>query len=220
MNLAVVVSLTSWAARINNVSRTIVSLYKNTIKPRSIELNLSEEEFPNKEKDLPEDLLLLASEKLVNINWVGKNTKSFKKIIPTLKKYWNEKDLYLFSADDDVIYPKDVLEKFIALEQKHPNCCICFDRCRGTLGKQPVVRGGATLYKIGYFTEMVWKELTEEIIKTNEDDWWYAYCFLKAGTRACCFCGLQLNFFNQIGKHAYNTLKTKSLLLRLLKSKK
>lgn len=213
----VVVSLTSWKKRIDNVSRTIFSLYNNTFKPRSIELNLSEEEFPNKEKDLPKDLLLMATELPININWVGKNTKSFKKIIPTIKKYFDEKELYLFSADDDVIYPKDILEKFIAINLKHQGtCCVCFGNCAGSLSKQPVVRGAATLYKIGFFTDLVWKGLTPEIIATNEDDWWYSYCFLKTGTRSISFTKLRLKFFNEQGKHQYNTGKTKRMYIKMI----
>ena len=49
----IVVTMTSWKKRIDYVSISILSLLKQTVKPRSIELNLSEEEFPNKENDLP-----------------------------------------------------------------------------------------------------------------------------------------------------------------------
>lgn len=220
MAINVVVSMTSWKGRINNVSRTIVSLLQSNFKPRSIELNLSEEEFPKKEKELPKDLLLLVETCPVNINWVGKNTKSFKKIIPTLKKYWNEKDLYIFSADDDVIYQKEMLGKFIAINKKYDeNCCVCFGRCVGKLGPQPIVRGGATLYKVGYFTDMVWKGLTDEIIATNEDDWWYSYCFLKTGGRLVHYVNVQLKFFNEVKRHQYNTLNTYKLYKRLLEEK-
>lgn len=215
----VVVSMTSWKRRINNVSRTIVSLLKNTIQPRSIELNLSEEEFPNKEKDLPDELMLLVNAYPININWVGKNTKAFKKIIPTIKKYWDEKDLYLFSADDDVIYQPNILESFIKMNQEKPECCVCFGRCAGNLNGQPVVRGGATLYKIGFFTELVWEGLTDQVIATNEDDWWYSYCFLKTGGRKCCFTGVKLKFYNAVAGHGYNTQKTKRLLMDMIRKK-
>ena len=117
----IVVTMTSWKKRVPNVSISIVSLLLNTIKPRSIELNLSEEEFPNKEKDLPETLLLLAETTCLNINWVGKNTRSFKKLIPTLKKYWNERNLCIFTADDDVIYDKNTLETFYNYIKSYPD---------------------------------------------------------------------------------------------------
>ena len=53
--------MTSWPKRIKNVSTVINSLLNQNIKPDLIELNLSIEEFPNKEKDLPEDINILLS---------------------------------------------------------------------------------------------------------------------------------------------------------------
>ena len=166
----IVVTMTSWKKRIDYVSISILSLLKQTVKPRSIELNLSEEEFLNKENDLPQDLIELTKIYPININWVGANVKSFKKLIPTLKKYWDEKDLYVFTADDDVVYEYNMLEKFLAISEKLPEACICFGKFSGALCDQPVVKGGATLYKVRFFTENVWTQLNETIINTNEDD--------------------------------------------------
>ena len=61
-NKRVIVSMTSWTKRIGNVSHVVYSLLKQTVKPDSIEVNLSTEEFPNKEKDLPEDLVAMLNE--------------------------------------------------------------------------------------------------------------------------------------------------------------
>ena len=80
-NLKIIVSMTSWPKRIKNVSTVINSLLNQNIKPDLIELNLSIEEFPNKEKDLPEDINILLSKKYIEINWEEKNTGVFKKII-------------------------------------------------------------------------------------------------------------------------------------------
>lgn len=212
----VVVSLTSWKKRIDYVSITILSLLKNTVKPRSVELNLSEEEFPEKEAQLPKDLIELTKIYPININWVGRNTKTFKKLIPTLQKYWNEKDLYIFTADDDVVYEYNMLEKFIDISEKLPDACICFGKFSGALCDQPVVKGGATLYKVGFFTENIWTRLNETIINTNEDDWWYAYNFLLTGKRQIVYTGDELNFFNQIDSHGYNTSETHKLYLSIL----
>ena len=214
----IVVTMTSWKKRINNVSRTIVTLLKNTIKPRSIELNLSEEEFQNKEKDLPDDLILLTKKFPVNINWVGVNTKSFKKLIPTLKKYWNEKDLYIFTADDDITYQPDILERFKeSMLDNEEKKVVCFGNFVCRLKNQPVVRGGACMYKVDFFTEKLWEDLTDDVIQTNEDDWWYSYHFLKNGGRKVFYTGISLKFFNEAGRHQYNTRNTYRLLLEKLK---
>jgi hypothetical protein len=51
-----IISLTSWKARINTVSKTLCSLIKQC-PGFHIVLVLSEEEFPQKEKELPENLM-------------------------------------------------------------------------------------------------------------------------------------------------------------------
>ena len=56
-NERIIVSMTSYPKRITNVSKSIFYLLnKQTVKPDEIHLWLSTEEFPNKEKDLPDDL--------------------------------------------------------------------------------------------------------------------------------------------------------------------
>lgn len=216
----IVVTMTSWRKRIKNVSIPIVSLLMNTIKPRSIELNLSEEEFPNKEADLPETLLLLAETTCLNINWVGKNTKSFKKLIPTLKKYWNEKDLRIFTADDDIIYDKDALELFLRFSNEHPEKFISFGHPAGAFERQIIPRGGATMYKVGFFNEHIFSDLTKDIIDTNEDDWYYAYHFIKYNKRGAHFTGKPLKFFDVSNGHNYSTINTKAVLRKHLRQDK
>ena len=55
----ILVSMTSWYRRINNVKRVLDTLLIQTIRPYKIILNLCTEDFPNMEEDLPEDLLTL-----------------------------------------------------------------------------------------------------------------------------------------------------------------
>lgn len=214
----VVITMTSWKKRINDVSKTIYSLLRNTYKPRSIELNLAEEEFPLKEKELPENLLLLNNEGLVNINWCYRNIKTFKKVLPTVLKYYDEKDLLIMSADDDVEYQPDIIEKFVELHKKNPDAFIAFRNQQGEFRGQPCTNGGATLYKVSFFSDIFFK-IPECVIQTNEDDWWYSYCFWKTGGRKAVFSGIQLKFFNQdtgsLKNGLYNTIRTKKLLLSL-----
>lgn len=77
-NEPAIISLTSWTARINTVGLTIYSLAKNCPGFHII-LCLAVDEFPNKEHNLPKSLLLLAARNIVEILWVEKNMKSFKK---------------------------------------------------------------------------------------------------------------------------------------------
>lgn len=190
-----IISLTNWKARINTVSKTLYNLIQQC-PGFHIVLVLSEEEFPQKEKELPEDLLILKNEGLVNINWCYRNVKTFKKVLPTVLKYYNEKDLLIMSADDDVEYQPDIIEKFVELHKKNPDAFIAFRNQQGEFRGQPCTNGGATLYKVSFFSDIFFK-IPECVIQTNEDDWWYSYCFWKTGGRKAVFSGIQLKFFNQ-----------------------
>ena len=55
-----IISLTSYPARIKNVGKTIYKFVK-MCPEFHIVLNLCSLEFPNKEKDLPDDLLLICN---------------------------------------------------------------------------------------------------------------------------------------------------------------
>lgn len=61
-----IISLTSWKARIGTVAKTIYSLIKQC-PGFHIVLVLSEEEFPQKESELPESLMLFVDNDLVEI---------------------------------------------------------------------------------------------------------------------------------------------------------
>lgn len=100
-----VVSLTSWKGRINTVSKTIYSIYEQC--KCHIVLTLSTDEFPGKEKELPEDLMAFVNEGIVELLWVKENEKCFKKILYTMEKY---KDIPVISADDDCIYTENYVK--------------------------------------------------------------------------------------------------------------
>lgn len=112
----VYITLTSWKERINYIHKTLESLLNNTIKPKKLILNLSEEEFPNKKLDLPKTILnLIKRYNNFEIFWVKKNNNVFKKLIPTLNRI--KKDL-IITVDDDTLYPKDMIEKMLNCYKK------------------------------------------------------------------------------------------------------
>ena len=114
-HLKIIVSLTSYPARIDEVPYTIHSLLEQSLKPDEIILWLGHDKFPNKEKDLPEMLLNLCKRGLT-IKWC-KDIRSYTKLIPALKLH---PDDIIVTADDDIYYPKDWLEKLYQSYQKHP----------------------------------------------------------------------------------------------------
>jgi hypothetical protein len=111
----VIVSLTSFPERIDEVHLCIYSLLNQTRKPKMVVLWLAREEFPGGEAGLPSDLLALRSHGL-SIRWCG-NIGSYKKLIPSLLEF--PRDI-LVTADDDLYYEKTWLERLLDSYAAHP----------------------------------------------------------------------------------------------------
>lgn len=109
----IVVCMTSWVKRIKNVKSVVETIMKNTLQPDRLYLSLSTEEFPNRETDLPKDLVeYFNSDDRLILNWVeGENTKTMKKVFPVLQ-YLNDDDI-IITADDDILFPEDLIESRI-----------------------------------------------------------------------------------------------------------
>ena len=101
-----VISLTSFKDRINEVHKTIITLLNQSIKADEIVLWLAEEEFVNKEKELPQKLIELKPYGL-SIKFRKRNIKSYKKIMPAITEY---PDDIIVLADDDLYYKTNWLE--------------------------------------------------------------------------------------------------------------
>lgn len=104
-NPKIILSLTSYPKRIGTAHYTINSLLRQTVKPDKILLWLTDEEFPNREKDLPESILKLKNLGLT-IEWC-EPIKNFKKNIPAFRKY---PDDIVITVDDDVYYKENLVE--------------------------------------------------------------------------------------------------------------
>lgn len=107
----VVVSLTSYGRRVSAISHiAIASLLRQSKKPDKVVLWLAQGEKLSKS--------LIELKKLgLDIEFYA-DIKSYKKLIPALKKYPKST---IITADDDVVYPADWLEKLIAEHNKYPD---------------------------------------------------------------------------------------------------
>ena len=114
-NPKVIFSLTSFPPRIPRIQYTIYSLLKQTVKPDEIILWLAEEQFPNRDGDLPETLLKLVDHGLT-IKYC-KDLKSYKKLIPALREYPHD---IIVTLDDDVYYQPEMLELLLLSYEKNP----------------------------------------------------------------------------------------------------
>lgn len=115
----IIVSLTSFPQRMYEIHYTLYSLLTQTCKPAKVILWLSNEEFPNGENDVPQKVLNLKKNGLT-IEFC-KNLYSYKKLIPALKMYPNNT---IVTADDDIYYEKNWLEKLIKTHETNPNLII------------------------------------------------------------------------------------------------
>ena len=109
-----IVSLTSFPARIHLVRYSVYSLMKQSMKPNRIVLWLGEDKFPGRENDLPKELLELKPLGL-EIRWC-QDIKSATKLIPSLRE-WPE--AIIVTADDDLHYPRRWLESLYQSYLKH-----------------------------------------------------------------------------------------------------
>lgn len=117
---SIIISLTSFPARIKTIHKTIETIINQTYKPDKIILWLGEEQFPNKDNDLPQELLNL-KDKGLEICYC-EDIRSYTKLIPTLKKYPND---IIVTIDDDILYMNDWLEKLVKAYQENPNYIHC-----------------------------------------------------------------------------------------------
>lgn len=167
----VIISMTSWKKRISNVSSVVESIRKNSVLPDQIILNLSMSEFPNKESDLPSELIRLHQNGEIRIFWQEGNTKAFKKIIPTLKEYPND---VIISIDDDFLYPEDFIETFVNEHRLFPDVPLSGNNV-SLLYAQPHC-GCGSLVKAEFFGRYIDELLDDTIIQMGMDDVFYTFC--------------------------------------------
>lgn len=116
----IIVSLTSFPARINTVDITVKSLLMQSFKPDEIILWLAKEQFSGKENGLPDKLLELRKYGLT-INWCS-DIKSYKKLLPALCIYPED---IIVTADDDVYYERHWLKRLYLGYVEAPNYVHC-----------------------------------------------------------------------------------------------
>ena len=144
----IIISLTSYPARIKYVPTVINSLLNQSLKPYKIILWLSKNQFPNGNKGLPKNLIDLV-DKGLTIEYNNENDgdiKSYRKLIPTLKKYPNN---IIVTADDDIIYDKNWLEKLYKTHLKHPKDIVAHRITKFEYKKKAfkVIKGSKNYYK-------------------------------------------------------------------------
>lgn len=116
----VIVSLTSFPARINNVWQVVECMMRQTLKPFKIILWLSKEQFPNAE-GIPETLRNREGE-MFEVRLVDGDIRSHKKYYYVAREFPNS---LIFLVDDDIYYPTTILERTVDAYNRHTEAVIC-----------------------------------------------------------------------------------------------
>lgn len=195
-----IVSLTSYPARINIIKYAILSIFNQSLKPDKVVLWLADSQFPNKEKDIPLDVLKFL-ECGLEIKWCD-DIKSYKKLIPSLREFPND---IIVTFDDDIYVEEYLLEKLYSFYLKYPNCVIA-NRTRklsfnddGSLKEYQqwelskseqnasflnfFTGAGGVLYPPNSLDEDVFNmELANDLTPSGDDIWFWAMA-VKNGTK-------------------------------------
>ena len=115
----VIVSLTSFPARIGSLWIVIETLLRQTYKPDKIILWLANSQFESLE-ELPIRLRKLMN-RGVEIRFCD-DIRSHKKYYYTMKNY---PEHTVITVDDDTFYPENLVESLIVTSQKYPNTICC-----------------------------------------------------------------------------------------------
>lgn len=110
----IIASLTTIPSRINLILPTLESIFKQTIPVSKVEINIPYTfKRTGEEYEIPDWLLALEK--------TSKNTKcevslfrtedygAMTKVAPTLVRHMNSKDTYIWSVDDDFMYPQNMI---------------------------------------------------------------------------------------------------------------
>lgn len=117
----VIVSLTSFPARINQVWFTIETLKRQSVLPDKIILWLSKEQFPTGLQDIPVRLRDQLDQ-LFEIRFVEKDLRPHKKYLYSFKEF---PERIIITVDDDIFYNSQLIESLLKFHDKYPDCVIC-----------------------------------------------------------------------------------------------
>jgi len=187
-DIKIIASLTSYGKRVNTVHLAIETILNQTHKADKVILWLAEDEF--NENNIPNSLKSLVPRGL-EIDFC-EDIKSYKKLIPTLKKYPND---IIITFDDDIYYRDDVIEKLYNSYKKEPesihcmrghkmkflsngfldsynNWSMCIDKSVASLDIFPTTGGGA-LFPPNIFPSHTFKKELFMSLAPHADDVWF-----------------------------------------------
>ncbi len=192
-----VVSLTSYGRRVAAVAPyAIMSMMRQTVRPDAIILWLDDDNWSS--SNLPESIVKL-QKKGLTVKFC-KDTKSYKKLLPALAEY---PDDLIFTIDDDIYYPSDMLAKVMKAYEADNNKIYCvrgYTLAFDELGKlkpyndwPPILTGqtGKCIFPTGgagclYQKRLLHSDITDDVLcrelAPHADDIWFFFMEFLAGT--------------------------------------
>ena len=116
----IIVSLTSFPARIDDVWQVVECLLRQTCAPKKILLWLSKDQFPTEDL-VPKSLTRLVGD-VFNIRFVSGDLRSHKKHYYVSKEY---PDALILLVDDDIYYPTDMIEQLLFAYEQNTDSVVC-----------------------------------------------------------------------------------------------
>lgn len=169
MNERTIVSLTSYEPRFQNLPTVLDTILAQAVKPDLIVLNLAHEAI------VPNDVQEYLDRHNIEVFRV-EDTKVYKKLIPTLKRYPND---IVISIDDDWLYPEEMIADFLERHSQYPNHPISGNKL--VFSEMICHCGCASLTKAEFFGEYL-DMIDQKIIQNCScDDIVYTFFANKAG---------------------------------------
>jgi hypothetical protein len=194
----IIVTLTSFPPRMNNLWMVLESLLRQTHQPDKIILWLATSQFPSI-TDVNQKVREMQSRGL-EIRFC-EDYKSHKKYYHTMKEYNND---LIITVDDDIFYPENMIETLLKGHKNYPDCIVCYRAhkitltngkvnnyvewdyaSRNILGPDPLLiatNGGGALYPPNSLDKEVFNIDAIQKLCPNADDIWLKCMGLLAGT--------------------------------------
>lgn len=196
----IIVSLTTFPARIDVVEYAIKSIFCQTVKPDRIILWLADSQFP---EFCPTKTMQQLIDAGLEVRFCD-DLKAHKKYHYALKE--QTPDELVITYDDDLIYPEDSIERLYRTHLRYPNCIACNRAgcCSGDKGrihpyntwkihssigvKKPSSRlfpstGGGTLYPYKSVNEEAFNIKKMKELAFSADDLWMRFMSALNGTK-------------------------------------
>jgi len=201
----VIVSLTSYPARIKKVWLAIETLLDQSQKPDLIILWLYKEEFTG-EQELPKILRKL-EKRGIEIRYCDKNLMPHKKYYYVMRKF---PESIVITVDDDMLFHPRLIDNLFKCHKKYPNAICCsisreiqieddilmpykqwkpLHKSTEPTFKNHIMGGGGTLFPVNSLHPEVFNKQSIEQIALRADDLWLKVMSLKNRTKVASVAG-------------------------------